>query len=189
MAQTNSLFKIAEQCRVLLPDVDIQVLIASVIDAYAVMAKREWFENKNDGTSEVDGVFLYTFKNIVPVEDCDRKMWYVTMPSSYLRLPHEMGINWISFMQDQIDFVRIANIGIWGNLKAYTLGGRKTYMVEGTRIYLPKMTADSTGNILMRLAIALDRVNVREELNIPPNVTSSIVDYVVSKFIPQKAKQ
>jgi len=188
MAQTQSIFKLAEQCRVFLPSVDIQVLIASVIDAYAVMAKREWFENKADGMSEVDGVFLYTFKDIVPAEDCDRCLWYIDVPSSYLRLPHEMGINWVSYMKDKMDFVRISNLGLWSNLKAFVLGGRQPYFIEGTRMYFPKMDSSNNGNILLRMAISLDKVDVREELNIPPNVASSIVDYVVAKFVPQKAK-
>lgn len=180
----RSLYYIAEQCNIRLDKIDMQTLIAAVVDAYGTMARNAWYENKAEGISEVDGSFIYTFPDIEPSWDASRDYYYITIPSSYLRLPHEMGINWVSFMKDRRAFVRITSISLWENLKAFALGGKQAYMVEGTKMYFPKMTGANKGNILLKMAIALDTVDARQELNIPPNMVASIIDYVVNQFAP-----
>lgn len=184
----QTLLKLAEQCKNILGKGDTQAYIASVIDAYGSVAKKEFYENKQDGVAEVDGVFIYTFgkaDKLVPVLDVDTDMYYIWIPSSSLRLPHEMGINQVSAMKGQKDpFVRITagSLGIWENLKANAFGGRQTYMVEGTKMYFPKMTSDTVTDILLKMAIALDTVDVEETLNIPPSVADAIVSMVIAKF-------
>jgi len=184
----TSIFMLAEKARDILGKGDIQAIISACVDSYAVVVKQSWYENKQDGINEVDGVFQYTFKNIVPEVDLDTDFYYIVIPSSYVRLPHEAGINAVSFMKQQDKpFVRInsGSVGIWANLKANIMGGAQTYYVEGIRMYFPKMTSVSNGNILLKLAIALDAVDVEEVLNIPPDMASAIVDMVVAKYQPK----
>ena len=186
----TSLYKIAEKCILIVPKVPIQALLSSVVDVYASMAKKEWYENKADGVSEVDGTFIYTFGKsspLVPEVDTDTDLYYITIPSSYLRLPHEMGINNVSFMKEQnYPFVRITSTGLWNNLKANVF--KQTYMVEGNRLYFPKMTSVNKGNILLKMAIALDTADVDQQLNIPPNMVDEIVNIVVAKYQPKEPK-
>lgn len=186
----TSLYKIAEKCILIVPKVPIQALLSSVVDVYASMAKKEWYENKADGVSEVDGTFIYTFGKsspLVPEVDTDTDLYYITIPSSYLRLPHEMGINSVSFMKEQnYPFVRVTSTGLWNNLKANVF--KQTYMVEGNRLYFPKMTSVNKGNILLKMAIALDTADVDQQLNIPPNMVDEIVNIVVAKYQPKEPK-
>lgn len=186
----TSLYKIAEKCILIVPKVPIQALLSSVVDVYASMAKKEWYENKADGVSEVDGTFIYTFGKsspLVPEVDVDTDLYYITIPSAYLRLPHEMGINNVSFMKEQnYPFVRITSTGLWNNLKANVF--KQTYMVEGNRLYFPKMTSVNKGNILLKMAIALDTADVDQQLNIPPNMVDEIVNIVVAKYQPKEPK-
>lgn len=186
----TSLYKIAEKCILIVPKVPIQALLSSVVDVYASMAKKEWYENKADGVSEVDGTFIYTFGKsspLVPEVDADTDLYYITIPSSYLRLPHEMGINNVSFMKEQnFPFVRITSTGLWNNLKSNVF--KQTYMVEGNRLYFPKMTSVNKGNILLKMAIALDTADVDQQLNIPPNMVDEIVNIVVAKYQPKEPK-
>lgn len=186
----TSLYKIAEKCILIVPKIPIQALLSSVVDVYASMAKKEWYENKADGVSEVDGTFIYTFGKsspLVPEVDTDTDLYYITIPSSYLRLPHEMGINSVSFMKEQnYPFVRITSTGLWNNLKANVF--KQTYMVEGNRLYFPKMTSVNKGNILLKMAIALDTADVDQQLNIPPNMVDEIVNIVVAKYQPKEPK-
>lgn len=186
----TSLYKIAEKCLLIVPKVPVQALLSSVVDVYASLAKKEWYENKADGVSEVDGNFLYTFGKsspLVPEVDSDTELYYITIPSAYLRLPHEMGINTVSFMKEQnYPFVRVASMGLWNNLKANVF--KQTYMVEGNRLYFPKMTSVNKGNILLKMAIALDTADVDQQLNIPPNMVDEIVNIVVSKYQPKEPK-
>lgn len=192
---STSIYKIAEKANNIIENGDMQALISSCIDCYAQVVKKEWYENKQDGVSEIDGVFLYNFGKtdpLVPVLDVSTDMYYITVPSSYLRLPCEYGINSVSFLLGQTSpFVRIGagSLGMWNNLKANVLGGRQTYFVEGIQMYFPKMTAVTKGNIMLKLAIALDAVDPEEDLNIPPDVASMIVDMVVAKFNPKQASK
>lgn len=185
----QSLYKIAEECRMRLDKIDMQTLVEAVKNAYGSVVAKAWYENRAADTSQVDGVFLYTFKDIDPQEDESTGMWYINIPSSYLRLPHELGINWVSFMKDRRDFLRIDNVGIWSNLKAFALGGRQCYMVEGPKMTFPKMTQANAGPILLKLAVGLDDVNDREELNIPRNIADQIIDMVVARFSPAPNKK
>lgn len=184
----QSLYKIAEQCRVILSKGDTQSLIASVIDAYGVVAKKQFYENKAEGISEVDGVFLTAFNDIVPVLDITNDRYYIVNPSSYIRLPLEMGISFVGFPKGR-GFVRISsgNADLWSTIKAGALGGIQTYYIEGTKTYFPKMTNTTNGNIKVIYAVALDNIDPEADLNIPPDIASQIVDMVVAKYSPKPA--
>ncbi len=190
MAIGTSIYGIAERCKLILPGEDIQALTALVIDAYSSQVRLSFYENKNDGVSEIDGAFIFTFKDQVPVLDISTDIYYIVIPSSYLRLPHEMGINMVAFAKGQTkEFIRVGSgsVSMWANLKAGLLGGSQTYLVEGNRMYFPKMTNTTNGNLLLKLAVALDNVDVDEELNIPRSIVDTIVSMVVNKFRPQQA--
>lgn len=186
-----TLFKIAEMCKYRLASGDVQSFIPTVIDVYATVVKNEWYENRADGINEVDGVFIYSFGKspLLPsVKDDDLNMYYITIPSSYLRLPHEMGINLVCCLgYPDAGFVRVsgASLGMWNGLKSSILGGNETYFVENSKMFFPKMKASH--NIYLKLAIALDYegIDIDETLNIPPNVVDKIVDLVVAKYQPK----
>ena len=185
-----SIYSIAEKCKYIAGKGNLQAISSMVIDAYATVVRNSWFENKAVDLNEVDGVFIYTFKNLVPQLDSDLNYYYIEKPSSAIRLPNELGINQVSFMQGQTSpFARInaGSLGLWSNLKSYALGGLQTYYEEGTRMYFPKMNQSTNGNILLKMAIALDTVDVEEELLIPPDVVDSIVSLVVEKLNPKES--
>jgi len=186
----TSIYQIAEKCRLILGKGSIQALTSYVKDAYASVVKASWYENKQNDVSEVDGVFIYTFTDVVPILDISRDQYYIVVPSSYLRLPNEMGINMVCFMKGQSSpFVRLnsGSVGMWANIKANVLGGGQTYFIEGARAYFPKMTSLTNANLMLKMAIALDSVDVEEQLNIPPDVVDSIVTMVVQKIAPKEA--
>jgi hypothetical protein len=191
----TSLLKIAEQCKFILGAGEIQPLIASVIDCYSTAVKREFYENKAEDFSEIDGAFIYTYgkdNSLVPALDSATEMYYITIPSSYVRLPGEYGINSVSFIKGQTKpFIRVgaSSVGMWSNLLANVMGGHQTYFAEGTRMYFPKMTNMTNGNIMMKLTVALDSVDVDEELNIPRSVVDVVVNMVVAKFAPRKPEE
>lgn len=179
-----SIYRIAEQCRVILEKrVSIQVLLPSVIDAYGYIAKQQFYENTKFDTQEIDGSFVNVFNSIQPKLDCDRGMYYIIIPSSYLILPHEIGITWISFMKDKASFVRVQNWGIFNNLKSAVMGGRQLYEIEGNKMWFPKMEAYNIGPILLKLAIAYDTIDPYEPLNIGPNIVNDIINIVVAPYI------
>lgn len=189
-----SLYKLAEKAYSILEKGDMQALIEACQDAYAVVAKREYYENKQDGVGEVEGVFFYSFgktTTITPELDSVVDKYYISVPSSYLRLPCEAGINMVSYLKGQSKpFVRISAADEQAlNLLGSCMGGRQPYYVEGAKMYFPKMTADLVGPIFLRMAIALDNVDPEENLNIPPNLQSMIVDMVVAKYQPKPVEK
>lgn len=191
----TSILKISEQCKYLLGAGDIQVLIASVIDCYSTAVKREFYENKAEDFSEIDGAFIYTYgkdNSLVPALDLATDMYYIVIPSSYVRLPGEYGINGVSFIKGQTkSFIRTSSgdVGLMEGLLGSVMGGHQTYFVEGTRMYFPKMTNMTNGNLMLKLTVGLDDVDVDEPLNIPRSTIDVIVNMVVEKFAPRKPEE
>ncbi len=180
-----SLYQIAEKCKYVLGGGNLQALTSFVQDAYATVAKQSFYENKANDSSEVDGIFITTFKNIEPLLDLDIDEYFIVVPSSHLRLPHEMGINMVCFMKgNKSPFVRVgaASTGIWANVKANVLGGNQTYYEEGIRMYFPKMDNTTNKEIMLKMTVALDIEDVTAQLNIPPDVVDIIVGMVVQKL-------
>lgn len=191
----SSIYRIAEQCRQTLPNVEMQPLIAAVQDCFGTVAKGSWYENKQDGVSEVDGSLIFTFGKtnaLSPAVDVNVDMYYIVIPSSAVALPNGYGINMVSFMKAQntpLIMINSGSVGMWANVKAGILGGRQTYFVEGTKMYFPKMTSATVQNILLKMVLALGEVDVREELNIPPDMISQIVLMVNQKFLGSPAQK
>lgn len=189
---STSLYKLAEQTKSLVGErAEMQELIESVRQSFGSAVKLLWYENKKNELSEIDGAFVYTFGKdpaIVPELDTRTKQYFIPIPSTYISLPHEMGIVQVSYMESQdAPFARLAN-GAWGlfaGLKSSELGGVQPFYSEGMKIYFPKMKSTEVGEILLKLSIGLDGIDVRENLNIPLNIQDQIVNMVIQKFNPK----
>ncbi len=177
-------------------DIGIQEVFIHITQAFGTVVKASYFIDKNDGITEVKGTFVYSFKNIVPVLDADLQMYYCVLPSSYLDLPREMGIQYVNFMQsgnpDQPQtrpMLRVPNnwAAMSVGLAVASLQTRTPFYVEGNSLYFPKMTAtDATKNLLIKLAVSLDGIDEDTQINVPPEIASAVVDMVVAKFMPEK---
>lgn len=187
----TSLFKMSEQVQARTGKGEFQEIIEAVRQSFATAVRFLWYENKKNDLSEIDGAFVYTFGKdpaIVPVLDARTNQYYINIPSTYIALPHQMGIVQISYMLSQnVPFVLMAN-GAWSlfaGLKSSGMGGLKPCYVESNRIYFPEMKADEVGEILLKLSIGVDGVEVDEDLNIPLNVQDQIVEACCNKFNPK----
>ncbi len=179
-----SLYRIAEQCRQLTEKrVSIQVLTAAVVNAYGYVAKKIYWENLNFDEQEVDGSFLTVFQNIEPVLDCDRDIYFITLPSTYLILPHQAGIAMVSYMKDKEGFIKVDNYSVYEGLKSSVFGGLTPYQPEGSKLLFPTMNAETAGPLLLKLAIAYDAIDPYEQLNIGPNIVNDIIQVVVAPYM------
>ncbi len=184
-----SLYRISEECKQILGDrVSVQSLIPSVIEAYAYVAKKIWFENtKVDEETQVDGAFENTFTNVMPSYDKDRDLYYIVIPSTYLMLPHQSGITWVAGMKDKSSFIKVSNWGIYSTILASAMGGLQVYQVEGSKMYFPKMTKPvSKFPLLLKLAIAYDKIDPYEQLNIAPNIIVDIKQIVTAPLMSKE---
>ncbi len=197
-------YKIAEQARRVIEvgnsgpnePVNMQELILAVSQAFGVVVKANWFQNKNEGLSEIDGTFIYPFKNIPILYDKDLTQYYSVLPSSYISLPHELGIQQVSLMksgsasQSQAEpMVRVFNgfTSLSRGLALENLQTRKAFYVEGSNIIYLGMTEQLAQlNVLIKLAVALEEVDEDQQVNIAPELQSQIIDMVVQKYLVEK---
>ncbi len=200
----TSKFKIAEQIRRILnsgaagPNVSIgqQELMISVSQVFGTVVKLNWFQNKNEGYSELDGQFIYSFKNQPILYDEDLTQYYSVIPSSYISLPHEMGIQFIGLMksgntsQSQTEpMVRVFNgfPQLARGLALETLQTRKAFYVEGSNIIYLGMTAELAKlNVLMKLAVSLEGIDEDTQISLSPEIQKQIIDMVVAQYMPEK---
>lgn len=184
-----ALFRVAEQAKLILGDrvSSVQVLIPAVIDAYAFIAKKSWYEQTAFDTMEIDGSLINVFENIEPLYDSSRDIYYIIIPSTYLMLPHQMGVNWVSTMKDKQSWVLVNNWGMFVNIKAFLMGSRNIYQIEGNKMLFPKMNKqNNTCPLLLKLAIAYDNINPYEELNIGAGLITDIINMVVAPYMPKQ---
>ncbi len=200
----TSKFKISEQIRRILQSgasgpnasIGMQELIISVSQAFATVVKLSFFANKNDGYSELSGQFIYSFKNVPIVYDEDLTQYYSVLPSSYIDLPHEIGIQFIGLMksgntaQSQTEpMVRVFNgfPQLARGLALETLQTRKAFYVEGSNIIYLGMTAKLAElNVLMKLAVSLEGIDEDTQISLSPEIQKQIIDMVVAQYMPEK---
>jgi hypothetical protein len=200
----TTIFKIAEQCLNRInkgpqgPNEDIrqQELNIAVYQAFGTVVKGSYFQNKNEGITEINGTFIYSFKNIVPALDTDLEIYTCILPSSYIDLPREIGIQYVGFMQSgnpkqpqSKPMLRVPNnfAAMSQGLAVENLQTRTPFYVEGNNLYFPKMTADEAKkNLLIKLAVSLEGIDEDTAINIPPEMQAEIIELVVAKFMPEK---
>lgn len=186
-----TILNLAEQCYAILKKGTVQEYAQAVKQAYATAVKKHWYEGKAEGVDEINGSFVVAHPDLQPELDSSTGQYYVLIPTSYLELPHEMGINHVSFMKGQdAPFVRFAlgQFGLFSGLKSFVMGGNQVFQVEGNRMYFPYMkrsdvfVRDEVRGILLKLTIGLDTTDVDAQLNISPAIADEIVSMVVSKY-------
>lgn len=182
--------------------IHIQEILIAVEQAFATVVKGSWFQNKNEGISELNGTYVYTFKNQLILKDDDLNQWYTDLPASYIDLPHEIGIQTVAFMpiprtntqpvsqgsQDDA-IVRVPNgfLSLTRDLEVAGLSGRIGYYVEGTRIYYVNMNTSNYGSkVMIKLNVSLDGIDEDELINIPPEIQKQIVDMVVERYMTEQ---
>lgn len=180
----TSLYSIAEKVKHRLGKGEIQAYISVVTDALATAVKNEWYQGRNDGINEIAGQFLYTFGKttpLIPTIEPIYNLYQVTIPSSYVSIPYEIGITQVSCATGR-PFIRLES-ATWRNYletKAGKALGAQPYFTENTLMYFPLMTMPE--NIYMVLAVAYTTINPREQINLAPNVIDAVVDIVCKKY-------
>jgi len=186
-----TLLNIAEQIKEILGKGNLQALVQAVKNAYATAVKQQWFEGRESGVSEINGSLIFTFNNVLPAEDENTNQFFIEIPSSYMELPHELGINHVSFMHGQeTPFVRLppSSFGLFVNLRSFAMGGNQVFTVEGNRMYFPKMVENDVfvnsevRGLLLKLTVALDTADADDPLNISPLMQDMIVTNVLNKY-------
>ena len=194
----TSLYKIAEQCKSLIGKGNYQEYITAVSQAFATVVKQEFFNGKQDGISEINGAFIFSFSGVAVSLDATRNKYYATLPASYINLPHDYGVVSISTIEgEESPFVKIAagQMGLFVGIDAEGFQGQQPYYIEGdpnqgARIWLPKLKAsDDVDELLVKLSLSLDGVDVDTSLALSPELQQQVVMMVVNQYAPQPAQE
>lgn len=190
--------KIAEQIQRILyagnspynRNITVQELMIAINQAFASAVKLNWYNNKNEGVSEVDGAFVYTFKNVPIAKDADLDLFYSVLPSSYVALPHELGIQMVAFMHSQDKpIIRVPN-GFQALSRGLAVGNlecRKGFYVDGDRVYYMHVdSGEAEKTVLMRIAVTLDSLEDDQDVNIPPDVVDMIIESTLKRYTLEK---
>lgn len=197
-------FFLADQCKRILysgnsaPNraITTQELIVAVSQQFGYVCKTSYWQNKADGVVEINGGFIYSFKNIPILFDSDLGEYYSELPSSYIDLPSEIGLQYVNVMdpgnslQSQKEpMVRVFNnfVGMSSGLALETLQMRKAFYVEGNNIVYVGMTADKAKlKALIKLAVSLEGIDEDTPINIAPELQAQIIDAVVKMYLVEK---
>ncbi len=183
-----SIFNISEQVISVIgrDKAEPQALIQAIKNCYGSVILKMWYASKMEGSSELPGSSLYTFNGLTPELDPTINQYAIILPSTYVEIQNEMGLNYVGFAHSQDrPFVRFAPgmQGLFAGLKSSVMGGNKTFEVNGNKIYFPNMKKIEVADIMLKLSVGFSD-DPDEELNISGNVVDEIVAMVVQRFAP-----
>ena len=189
-----SIYNLAQQITTKTGKGTWQEVEQAVRNAYSAVVKREWYTAKGLDINEINGAFIVSFKNQIPILDTELKQYYITIPSTYLGLPQENGINTVAYMSElDVSFVmcNIATVGRLNSIKAGVMGGIQLFYVANDgdngsmRMYFPRMNNQTALPIFLAFTLALDTYDVDAPLNIPADIQNEIVNMVIALYTPQ----
>ena len=188
---STSIYRLAEEVKRRTGKGEIQELCFAVREQLGVFAKANFFQGRNEGVSELDGQFLYPFNALNPVLDSDGNgEYYIEIPSAYLSLPYEWGINSVSLQgSSKVPIIRTTSgyQGLLSGTMSEGMEGFDTYYVIANRMYFPNMVASSLAPIRLVLGVAFDTLDDEDDLNISPDIQSQIVNALVQYYTPQQS--
>lgn len=194
----TSKVKMAQQVQLMLSggtpsrdtEVGIQELIIAVSQVFAQAVKFNLFANKKEGESDGDGSFIYTFECQEVLKDTKKDLFYTVLPSPTISLPSDMGINMVSYQQDQSNaFTRVPSNFLRSTKDSdlSTLEGNIGYWRENNRIYYANMVAsDGVTEVLIKLLVGLDGIGDDDLIDIPLDIQGDIVQRVYQMYVPQQ---
>lgn len=193
----TTLSLIAEQSRLILAGGKItadlrpseQELILFVRQAFSQFVKINYFENRKEGETYIDGGFIYAFDDVEVSKDLNKDLFYSDIPSSTIVLPYEMGVYQISPMKNQGDFyipLRNGFHSLMSELEVGQLEGRFGYYIEGKRIYYTFKSVDAPESVMMKLVVALDNITGDDAIFMPKDMELAIVQQAVQFYMVEK---
>lgn len=199
-----TLYGLADQCKRILysgnsapkRNITPQELIISVTQQFAYIVKTSYWQNKAEGVNEINGSFIYSFKNVPIKYDEDLCQYYSELPSSYIDLPNEIGIQYVNVMQSDNKkqsqtepMVRVFNgfSQMSRGLALENLQTRKAFYTEGNNlIYIGMDEEKAKLNALIKLAVSLQGIDEDTVINIAPEIQAHIIDTVVKQYLVEK---
>lgn len=169
-------------------DLSLRELSLYVSQALANIVRYRYFDSKNIGEPHISGSLIFTFDNQQVSLDTAKNLYYVTLPSTSIDLPDDMGVYSVSSQQDQsLVFVPVSPnfAAIYRGTRAEKLDGRYGYWLEGNRIYVHGLN-DADCQLLVKMVASVDGISDNQAINIPPDIQEEIVKKTVELYSLQR---
>lgn len=184
---------IAEQARNILTggsptrdtNFEMQDLVQYARELLADIVKANLFQNKQDGLSDIDGSFIFTFNNIPVQFDSGNGLFFSEVPSTYVALPNEAGIDSISLPQGQTrNFIKVQRnfLTLSNGLLINDLEGNYGYWSEGKYVYYVVNRLPVPKKVTMKLAAGMDGIEDTTQILLPLDAQLGLVDKIVARF-------
>lgn len=171
-------------------ELDLRELILYVSQALASIVRIRYYQNKAEGDDYINGLFIYSFKNVLVQKDEDLNQYYAELPASTMDLPNDSAVHFVGYMQDQSKPIRrVPNgfIGISDGLSAGYLEGNSGFYVEGRNIYIVNIKkGEDPCKLLIKLVVAFGDIDEDKEIFMPLDVQDEIIAKAVQLYGVQK---
>lgn len=162
-------------------------LILAIKQRVSLKILTRFYQIKNEeGWGEIDGAFIYTFKNISVAKDDDMDAYFAPLPSSYPDLLYGMGIKQVSPSKEPKTFyvpVKNGFEGLYKDLGAEKLEGSIGYYPENFRIYFVNMDgSNNPPSVLIKITLPLDGIAPNTQVNIPSDIQAEVIEEVVAMY-------
>lgn len=196
-------YRLAEQARAIITGqggsddsrVTIQELMVAANQAFASVVRNNLFENKRwEGEMDVNGNLIFDFDDVALTLDTKKKMYYCTLPSSYISLPNDVGLHQASWQESPDAPIVIMRNGFYGMMSGLMVENMENHLYgypENNKIYFPKITSDFADKKLsLKLVCALDGIAFDAEIALPPDIEYQIVQSIVGLYnLEQQAQK
>tara|TARA_R110000803_G_scaffold16197_6_gene44483 strand:+ start:4747 stop:5361 length:615 start_codon:yes stop_codon:yes gene_type:complete len=163
--------------------VDDREIMLSVHQVIAVWIRNQLYRTKGDEAQEVDGAFYYTIDD-VPVLKNRKGKYYAVMPSTSVSLAFGVDIKRVG-TDNGIGFVPVQNgfNDLFAGLASSSLEGQIGYFKAGANLEFANMTgSNNPKTVNIEMLIPFDSLDEDDQINIPADVLSDVMDNVYEKY-------
>lgn len=172
-------------------EVTTEELLIYVDQCFGKLMTRNYFEQKTEGDTVINGAFIYSFVEDV-LHDVIRDKFYIYLPSTYVNLPSNVGVYSVSPVKDEFNtcvpvptnFLALAN-----NLEVLGLEGRMGYYIEANKLFLFNTEhCPAPENLLVKLVGGIQDT-LSPDVDMPLDLQAELVTMVVELYRFEQAAE
>lgn len=164
----------------------LKFIASMVAQEVAVMARKNAFENSNNGDiTYSNDSFISTFKNVAVVTDPVTKEKYSVLPSIPAALPNNQEIVSVSInKKSSKTFIPMKNKDRFAQSFLPCIRGVVYYYIEDGKLFYDNADGFIFPNVTISMIGAAPNGNILDaQLNIPKNYESEIIDKVLNRLL------
>jgi len=164
----------------------LKFVASMVAQEVAVMARKNAFENSNNGdVTYANDSFTSTFKNVAVVVDPVTKEKYSVLPSIPTALPNNQEIVSVAInKKNSKTFIPIKTKDRFAQAFLPCIRGVVYYYIEDGKLFYDNADGFIFNNVTLSMVGAAPSGNILDaQLNIPKNYESEIIDKVLNRLL------